>query len=412
MSYKTIAQFKTDVTPKLHGTTLGKISNVYGKLYEAASKVRSRVFPPTIIRRTTIASAIYDKVYNYTCPDGATEDSIIAIRPVAQRTHYGRSIPDVGIQDFDIRKAENAYTIEYVNGTKTLRLSKALTERTILHECDSLSDGTVTGSGDVTDLAVNYLDFMAGSSSFGFNLSGSTGQGKITFDLASSFDLSDWLNVGAFFAWLKFSSVSTLTDVTLRWGKNASNYWEGSATAAIDRAFADNAFQLLQYLWASATKTGTPDEGAIKWLEVEINYTAGTAINGCRLDNITAALGEQWEVVYYNDSLFTDSSGTWKAQPTTDSDLIALEDDAYLLLMYEFMLTLQQELKGKNMANDYTFFRTELYGQFGYRGALMVPGLYSKFEEMHPSQVPPRQETYYDFDPLDGYGGVGDQYED
>ncbi len=80
--------------------------------------------------------------------------------------------------------------------------------------------------------------------------------------------------------------------------------------------------------------------------------------------------------------------------------------------MYEFMLTLQQEIKGKNMSADYAYFRSQLYGQSTPRGTDVGAGLYELYANKYPSQIPPRQDTYYDFDPLDGYGHQGDGFDD
>lgn len=410
MSYQNISTFKTAATSKLHGTTLAKVSNIYGKLFEAAGKLRLRVFPPSIIKSAAIANAIYDRVYNYAIPDDCDTQSIIAIRPIGPRGVYDRNVPTQSLEQFDIKKAENTFTVEEIAGVKTLRLSKELTPRTIITTCDSTSDGTITLGGDASNLTVNYLDFISGLGSLSFDVSGATGQATIEFALAGPIDLSTLLNLGALFAWVKFPTA--LTSAQLEWGTDGSNAWSKSVTAAIDRAFVANAWQLLQFLWNSATKTGSPDEGAITWVRLTLNYASGTAYTGVLVDNITAALGSAYEVVYYSNAIFTDSTGaTWKQTPTAESDLVRLDDDGINLLLYEFLLTLQQELKGKNMANDYAFFQTELYGRFGYRGAQLTAGLYQVYQEKYPSQVPPRQETYYEFDPLDGESNSGEGFD-
>lgn len=407
-----ITQFKASITPKLHGASLAKIAGLYEKMREAASNMRLRVYPPTLIRSAAIQNAIYDRVYNYTCQDDCDSQSIIDIRPIGERSRQDANIPAGGIKSFDIKKAENTYTIEQINGVKTLRLSKCLMPRTILNRCDSLSDGTIVASGDASNLSVDYLDHVSGEAALKFDLSGATGTGVITFTLAGPVDLTKLLNLGALFEWFKFPVASGLTSVKLRWGTDGSNYWEKTVTAAQDRAFADNAWMLLNHQWNSATKVGTPSEGAIVHLEVIVSYVSGTPRTGVGLDNITAALGQAWETVYYSSAFFTDITGaTHKQIPSTDSDIILLEDDALAIFTYEFMLTLQQELKGKNMASDFAFFRSQLYG-LQKNGETITEGLYELYGDKYPSQIPPRQETYYGFDPLDGYGDSGTGFDD
>lgn len=396
----TVSQFKTRIAPKLHGTTLAKIDAINEKLQESAGNFFSNVRPYSVIRSSRIENAIYDKVYNYACQDDLEVDGVIDIRPIGPRSTKDQVLGSFS-QQFDIRKPENSFYVEFINGVKTLRLSKNLTPRSVLHECNSLTlDGTVTGSGDVTDLDIDYLDYVSGSSSIKFNLSGATGQGIITFALASSLDLSDLKDLGAFFHWLKFPLASALTSVRIRVGSGASHYKEVTVTAAHDRAFESNAWLLLRYLMSSATTTGTPDFDALNYVQIAINYTSGTARNDVKIDNITAALGQAYEVVYYSNRMFTDTtSTTWKETPTLDTDIIRLDGaNDVNALMYEFMLTLQQELKGKNMAADFTYFRTQLFG------TQKKMGLYERLQEKYPDQAVVRQVEYYRFGSLDGRG--------
>jgi hypothetical protein len=394
----------------LHGTTLAKVQDVYGKFGEAASTMRLKCAPPSLIRSAPIANAIYDKVFNYSCPADCDSQSIIDIRPISdKRFRFDDNIPTQGIKQFDIKKAENTYTIEYINGQKTLRLSKNLTPRTLLTRCDTLSEATFAAIGDASNLRIDSLDKISGEGAVKFDLSGATGTGGVSIDLKGPVDLSQLESLGALFTYFKFPTASILTGVELRWGTSASSYWSRTVTAAQDRAFADNAWLLLNHQWNGASKVGSPISGAITHLEIIAHYTSGTAYVGAGIDNITAALGEAWEVVYYSNSLFTDTTGvTWKQEPTNDTDIIRLDDDGINILLFEFMLTLQQELKGKNMGSDYQFFTNQLDGRFGQRGIRLTQGLYELFNAKYPSQVPVREQTYYEFDALDGNGGQGD----
>lgn len=395
----TVSQFKTRITPKLHGTSLAKISAVYEKMEEASGNLISKVSPYSLIRRARIANAIYDKVYNYSIEDDCTVDSILDIRPIGLRS-TADNLQGTFAQEFDIKKPDNRFYVEYINGVKTLRLSKELQSRIVLFEADSLTIGaTVTSSGDVTDVELDYLDHVSGSASIKFNLSGSTGQGIINIALASTIDLSDLEDLGGLFKWFKFPLASALTSVRIRVGSDSSNYKEVTVTAAHDREFESDAWMLLRYLLSSATETGTANFDAIDYIQIAINYTAGTARNGVRIDNITASLGQAWEVVYYTNRLFTDSTGTtWKQIPTADTDLIRLDGpDDQNAYIYEFMLTLEQELKGKNMAADFAFFKNML-GTGEDDGKLI-----DRLKRKYPDQKVIRQIEYHTFDDLDGY---------
>jgi hypothetical protein len=140
---------------------------------------------------------------------------------------------------------------------------------------------------------------------------------------------------------------------------------------------------------------GAPTETTsetIDYVQVTFTYTVGTALSGVGLDNITASLGKAYEVVYYSNRLFTDTTGvTWKETPTSDTDIIRLEPLGTNIFMYEFMLTLQQELQGENMSANFAFFRNQLEGNE------KRAGLYDQFERQNPDQSMARDITYYEF---------------
>ena len=393
-----ITTFKDKVAGKIHGKGIGKINAFYEKMREASGKMQLRVKSPTMIRRVRIENALYDKIYNYTAPSDVDQDSLIDIRPLGERS-TSDDIEGTFSKEFDIKKKENTAIVEYINGTKTLRVSKVLTPRTILHRMDSTTlEGTITLGGDASGATINTLDHVSGSGSLEFDLDGLTGQATITIALNSGIDLSDMRNIGALFEWLNFPDVSRLTSVDLEFGSSESTYWNETATAAHDRTFeevGDAGWMLLRHEWVDATENGSPveaDSEAIDHLKITLNYTAGTALTGVKLDNITAAKGQAWEVVYYSNMMFSDSTGaTWKEVPTADTDLIRQDLDGLNIFTYEFMLTLQQELKGKNAIVDYKFFTDELDGTANKKG------LYDGFEEKYPDQSLIRQTTYYNF---------------
>lgn len=379
----------------MHGRSMNKVSDVYGKLGEAAGLVVARIDPYETIRRVRIENAIFDQVYNYTAPsDIKGVDKIIDIRPIGWRSKNDEVHGTYATQ-FDILKRDGTTTIEMVNGVKTLRLAKDLTARTVLHRCDSLTlEGTVTGGGDIENLTANTLEYLSGSAAIQFGLDGATGTATLAFALDTAIDLSDMEDVGALFQWFRFADASRVTSVQLRWGSDASNYWAKTITAPHDRsAFEDAAYNLGRFDWVDATETGTPDAENIDYLLVTITYSTGDAIANNFIETITAAKGEAYELIYYSNCLFTDTTGvTWKTEPTADSDILVLENTSENILLYEFQKTLANEVKGKNMGADYQAAELALEGNGREK-----MGLYTQYQEDYPSLALLQQNVYHEF---------------
>lgn len=395
-----ISTLKNRLIPKLHGASLAKIQDsFYDKLHEASTIVLARLDPPDTIQRARIDNAIYDKVYNYTAPsDIKGESKIIDIRPIGPRSTRDEQTQTYG-KEFDIRKRYNSATIETIAGVKTLRISKALRPSTLLFDPNAV-DTTVTTGGDVTDLTADNLDYVSGNASLSFGLSGVTGAGTIEINLSQSFDLSLLENIGALFTWLKFPTAARFTSYELRWGSDSSNYWSKTATVPQGRSAVDSAaWNLMPFVWSSASKTGTPEASAIAYLKVTITYTTGTALTFVKLDSIVAALGEAYECVYYSEYIYkTLATGVLKEIATLDSDIITLDPAATQILLLELHRTLAPELKGEHMAADLKNINYMLEGEGNVHTDKGFVGLYRQYESQHPSQALIAETTYYEFD--------------
>lgn len=413
----TVQTLKSKIPKKLHGTNLSKIGTMYEEIAEAANTMLARIDPPDTIQRSRIDSAIFNMVYNYTCPsDLKGIDRLLDIRPIGPRSRWD-DMTISGIKEFDIRKYRDSLVIETINGVKTLRISKMLggnASRPMTLSALNTVDSTITSSGDVTSPVVDTLDYVNFNSSISFGLSGSTGAGHITITTSpQTFDLSTLLNLGTLFHWFKFPDSTRFTSLVLKFGSNASNYWSVTVTAPQGRTAVDTAaWDLMAYNWASASKTGSPSESALAYFDIGINYTAGVALTFCKVNSLWASLGAAYESIYYSNAIFrTAATGALKTIPTLDSDIITLDPTATNILMYETQKVLAQQIKGKNMGSDMADINYKLEGDGRVLRGLLVAnrgGLYRDYIAQNPSQAIPPQQSYYDFGELDGFGDGND----
>jgi hypothetical protein len=119
-------------------------------------------------------------------------------------------------------------------------------------------------------------------------------------------------------------------------------------------------WNLLRADWAGITTTGTPTVTNIKYVRITFNYT-GTATQGVRVDNIVARLPSPYEIVYYSNYLFRNTSGTWLERPTAidESDIVNLEIDGLNLLVAEICYLVAQEIQGEDATFDATFWKSK-----------------------------------------------------
>lgn len=397
-----ITSIKSKVAPKLNGTSISDIDGFYDKCREAAGNVLARIDPLETIRRSRIENAIFSHVYNYAIgSDLKGNNSIIDIRPIGERSpeddlggRYGR--------EFDIKKNHDTFAIEVINGVKTLKLAKSVNGHQVLCPMDSLTIvATITASGDVTDLDTNTLDYINGSASVQFGLSGATGIGSVIITLDEEVDLSDIEDVGALFFWQNFANASRLNSVQLQFGNSDSAYWYKDITTPHDRsAFESNAWTLQRGDWSSASEQGSPVSTTISRIVIKYDYDTGDAIANNRLDAVTCAKGSAYEALYYSDKFFKNTAGTFLETPTDDSDTINIALDGENIFLYELMRIIIQERGQKAVKQKDSWFKDQLHNG--------ETGLYTIYGEKYPSQAIQTQTTYYDF----GYFGNNNDDED
>lgn len=395
MSYL-ISDVKSDLQRKLHGTSLSKLSDVNSLLWEAGKQVIARIDPNEMIQIANIENAIYDSVFDYTAPDDLKGNKVIDIRPQVNRTtrdHFNQT----GKEEFDLNKANNSFTIQYDNAVRTLRLSKQLTSPTQINEMNGITDnGTWAVSSSASNLVVDNLNFISGGASLKFDLAATGGSttGVIQNSTMTQVDLTELLKEGALFHWIFFTNASPITSVKLDWGNDVSNFWSRTVTSPHDVSAFKDGWQLLRFDWKDATETGTVDESAIDFIRITITYdgTASGAAQVVRTDSVTAQLGRIWEIVYYSQFPFRNSSGVFIEKPTDDSDIVNLADDSYNIFLYEAARIAAIEIQGTDSRTDVNEYEKELFGDPSKRDRV---GLYKQYAMAYPSENKKVRNTYY-----------------
>jgi len=376
------------------GTALNSFSSPNSIVADAVRTAARTVDFIESRRVVPLTPALYigDNVYEMPT-DVAT---ILDIYPVSGRTAteqagFNQSSPLSIARDYSNAKTE--FAIEWRDGRKFLRVQPgAITETpTVLYSFESLTeDGTVTVSGDASSAELNTVFYLLGNSSLDFNLTSSTG--TATFEVAGmeAKDISFMTRDGAFTMgiYIPQALVGKITNLKLRVGSSASDYYEMTATTTAYGGPFLFGFNIVRFERRSAVETGTVDEESITVIEGDIVHTVTVAgeVVGIKIDAVTAHKGLGYNLAYYSNHhfvLYTTGAITSTPVNTGLLDQIIADEDAIELVINEARKIMDMELRGEKAGRVYQQADRELNGIWG---DFSRPGLYEQYRLRYPSE--------------------------
>lgn len=338
----------------MHGVDLDSVHNELGCFSRAARQLIADVDLFESKRKTTTPVTLYDSVYDYSAPTNLKADKIIDIRKQVARSSND-NFDARHNEYFDLTQKDNTFSVEYRNNTKVLRVNKQMSTVKVIDGANATTGWSV--GGDATNLTLDSLNYVAGSGALKFDLSGASGTAHIENSTITDVDLTTHEDESSLFVWVFFPDSSIITNVDLRWGSDSSNYWNRTVTAGHFAAFT-NGWNLLRFDWDGATETGSPVVTAVDYVRVTINYD-GTVETDIRVDNIVSNFGSLFDVLYYGDQIFQNSSGTYISSPTSDDDVIVLEDQSINMFLYKVAEIMSQQMQQQGQSVDVQYFANE-----------------------------------------------------
>lgn len=376
-----VSDLRNELEAAGHGTSTNDLQNFYELIYRAGRKVLLYCDPPDTKRVSSLIN-LYDNITLYSAPSDLKGNKVIDVRPQADEVRVaGDNLSQTYTKPFETWADDNRIAIEMKSATKFLRLRKALTGRIVLNDFQSATaNGTWTVGGTGSNLQTDSTVFITGSASLSFDVTGA-GTATLANLTMTQQDLTDHLNKASLFLWIYMPTASNVTSVALRWGSDASNYYEktGVTTTHSGTAF-QNGWNLIRFDWPTSD-TGSPTITAIDYVLLSIVHTATDT--SYRVDSLTSNLPYPWEIPYYSKFLFRDTSGTWIEKPTAETDIVNLDTDGYNLLFNVCAKFATQQVQGKDMAADNNFFEKEMKEDF------------AMYNSLYPSEYMKPQITYY-----------------
>lgn len=338
----------------LHDTDTDSVANITNLINRAAREVLHDIDFEETKRKTTTATTIYDKVYDYAAPTDLKMDRVLDIRKQVKRDGGDRFYQTESAK-FDTQKVNGSFTVQYVNGTKTLRIANQVGNTTLVDALNATTGWAVGGDG--TNLIKDTINYISGDGSLNFDLDGATTTGHIESSTITAVDLSDGEDIGSFFAYVYLPDSTTVTNLILRWGDDSSNYWSDTVTTGHFESF-KTGWNLIRFDWNGATKTASPSSSSVNYLRFTVTYD-GVADTDYRLDNINFSTGELFEIYYYSDRIFQTSAGAYIEETTTDDDNLILEGYSANIFIYKLAEMAAQQVQEQGGSVDIQYFQQQ-----------------------------------------------------
>lgn len=360
----TILDLKNELTGIGHGLSLNKVYSPNSVIDRASRTLHSSMDFFELVEEKQIANSIYDSIYDYPAPESLKMDKIIGIYPQTERD-LADTFEKKSIEQFDREKAlgSDKFTVQYRNGTKILRVAKntGITDNAPISIGDFSTingNGTWTLGGDAQNLRTDKGDFMSGTASLSFDLSGLGTDWFIENNGIDSLDLT-LKKDGSIFNWIFLPTANPHSLVTMRIGSSLSDYYEITETRQLISAFVDGWNQLENKI-LDGTVVGSPDLSNVTYIRIGGTYN-GTAVEGIKVDSAVSILGTKYLVRYYSDNMFKDAvTNDTKDRISDDSDIVLLESVAFSGLVFKSAEFMAQQIQDQGGSIDVEYF----LGQF------------------------------------------------
>jgi hypothetical protein len=333
-----------DLKNRLNAGIKGKIGimvDVDETINLAVRSVLSEVDLQSTRRMVDMVPGIFSKEYEYASPTDLKGFKVINVEELAdeyRQTPYGLVTPT---EFRHYRKIGTIAVDEYDDLRKILISREVDGAQQVVSTLDSTNagGGTWAAYGDGTGVGVDTGNYVRGNGSikFAINAAGGTTAGIAnstldTFDY-SPFDGED----DSILVWVRISDPTNITNFTIRYGDDATNYNEISVTQThFGTAFAAG-WNLLRFDVSSATQAGSPTATAGEYIALFMTKDAAkVSETGYNFDSIVFKKGTSHKLKYYSKYGWQDATtGAWKENSTSDSDYLNADMEEYNMYIFK-----------------------------------------------------------------------------
>lgn len=268
-------------------------------------------------RHTKTLQAVYDDVFRYPTPDDMIDEGIIDILKIKHFDEGSKvNFRKKKLRNFLSNRHGNTIAFDYDKGVKWMLGSfNTANSSVVINSMNGLTDnGSWSAADDGTSIAQNITNYISGDTAIQV-----TGNGTAVSVVNSTMSEVDVSEADKLFVWVYFPSVSNLTNIVLLYGSDASNYYTATATSPFNIDSFREGWNLVGF--DLGTETGDPDNENIDYIKLTANYSAAST-DIIIFDSLFAGIGEYFELIYESFYAWRDTSGTWKENSSSNSDLL------------------------------------------------------------------------------------------
>lgn len=365
---------------------------------DAVREVINQIDISSTLRSYSLAPKLFRSVYDYAAPSDLKSNNITDIPPQVKRSDGQWFL--VSPEEFDRSKGyqKGQIALDQYNGVSILRIATNLDDQKItISSLDSLTagGGTWIALGDFGSLTVDNDDFLMENASIAgvIGSSGTTTAGIQNVGLNST-DITLYMQGNsAAFAYVKINDPTNITNYQLNLGSSSGNYYYKTVTSQNNGAALVAGWNLLRFDLANLSKVGSPDMTKITYSAFFMNKN-GAKINesGYKFDSIVLRRGAIYNVRYYSRFGWQDSSGNYKENSTSDSDVLVADSTEFNLMVHMGKMRAMEELKEWDVVKQLGLQWDGANGDGSGKG-----GMKRAYMDENPSQSIVWTDEYYSY---------------
>jgi len=363
----TRAQLKSDINSKIKGK-LGMLVDQNSTINQGVREVVSKVDLITTRRRSILTPNLFKGVFEYASPTDLKGYGIITVQNQKwDKTPFWTLVP---YEQFMRRQDHSTIAISDYDFIRKVFIDSELNDdKTVISNLDALtSGGGLWGAfGDAENVRGSSANFVEGQASIMFDIDASGGTtAGIDNSTLDSVDLTAYFNGDSNgVLWAYLPNAEGITNIIIRNGSDASNYYSKTVTAQSDGTAFAIGWNLLNFNLSTFDTVGTPVVTAMNYSAIYMTkVTEKISQVGFRFDAFSLRRGEINNIYYYSSFGWQTEAGVYIQNSTEDTDVLNAHDEEYALILSkcseiaaddvdEEKVSKKQDVKYKSLEKEY-----------------------------------------------------------